>query len=60
MKHMCQTIQAEPGFKFTGVPSYMDKVYNSWQVMSKGAHPSGVGIRQTASEVETKHQIGAT
>jgi hypothetical protein len=60
MKQMCQAIQAEPEFKFTGVPGFMDKVYNSWQLMSKGAHPSGVGIRQSVGEDETKHQIGAT
>jgi hypothetical protein len=60
MKHMCQAIQAESEFKFTKVPGFMDKVYNSWQLMSKGAHPSGVGIRQTEGENETKHLFGAT
>jgi hypothetical protein len=60
MMHMCQSIHAEPGFKFTKVPGFMDKVYNAWQLMSKGAHPSGVGIRQTEGEDETKHLIGAT
>jgi hypothetical protein len=60
MKTMCQAIQAEPSFRLTGVPGLMDKVYNSWQLMSKGAHPSGVGIRQTMGEGETKHLIGAT
>jgi hypothetical protein len=60
MKHVRQTIQAESGFAFTKVPGFMDRVYNSWHLMSKGAHPSGVGIRQTESEVETKHLIGAT
>jgi hypothetical protein len=60
MKHMCQAIQAEPEFRFTGVPGFMDKVYNSWQLMSKGAHPSGVGIQQTVGDGETQHLIGAT
>jgi hypothetical protein len=60
MKTMCQAIQAEPGFRMTGVPGFMDKVYNSWQLMSKGAHPSGVGILQTAGEAPTKHLLGAT
>jgi hypothetical protein len=60
MKTMCQAIQAEPEFKFTKVPGFMDEVYNSWQLMSKGAHPSGVGIRQTEGEDETRHLIGAT
>lgn len=60
MNQMCQTIQAEPGFKFSGVPGFMDKVYNSWVLMSKGSHPSGVGIRQTDGDDETKHLIGAT
>jgi hypothetical protein len=60
MKTMCQVIQADPEFRLTKVPGFMDKVYNSWQLMSKGAHPSAVGIKQTASEHETKHLIGAT
>ena len=47
---MCQAIQAEPSFRLTKVPGFMDKVYNSWQLMSKGAHPSGVGIRQSVGE----------
>jgi hypothetical protein len=60
MKTMCQAIQAEPSYRLTGVPGFMDKVYNSWQLMSKGAHPSGVGIRQTYGEGEIRHLIGAT
>ena len=60
MKQMCQTIQAESEFAFTKVPGFMDRVYNSWHLMSKGTHPSGVGIRQTEGEVETKYLIGAT
>jgi hypothetical protein len=60
MKQMCQAIQAEPEFRLTKVPGFMDKVYNSWQLMSKGAHPSGVGIKQTIDEDEKKHLIGAT
>lgn len=60
MKQMCQAIQAEPEFASTKVPGFMDRVYNAWHLMSKGAHPSGVGIRQTEGEVKTKHLIGAT
>ena len=60
MKQMCQSINAEPGFKGTGVPGFMDKVYSAWQLMGKGAHPSDVGILQTAGEGETNHLIGAT
>jgi hypothetical protein len=60
MKEMCQAIQAEPSFRRTKVSGFMDRVYNSWQLMSKGAHPSGVGIRQSEGEDATKHLIGAT
>jgi hypothetical protein len=60
MKQMCQAIQAEPEFKLTGVSDFTDKVYNSWHLMSKGAHPSGVGIRQTVGDDEAHHLIGAT
>jgi hypothetical protein len=60
MMHMCQSINAEPRFKGTGFPGLMDKVYNAWQLMSKGAHPSGAGIVQTTGESETRHLIGAT
>jgi hypothetical protein len=60
MKTMCQAIQAEPRFRLTKVAGFMDRVYNSWQLMSKGAHPSGVGIRQSEGEDATKHLVGAT
>jgi hypothetical protein len=60
MVTMCQAIQAEPSFRLTKVPGFMDRLYNSWQLMSKGAHPSGVGIRQSDGEDDSKHLIGAT
>jgi hypothetical protein len=60
MMHMCQAVTAEPEFKGTGVPGLMDKVYSAWNLMSNGAHPSGVGILQTAGEGDVQHLIGAT
>lgn len=60
MKTMCQAISAEPAFAHTGVKDLVDKIYNSWQLMSKGAHPSGVGITQTMDPETNMGLIGAT
>ena len=57
---MCQRIQANPAIKGTELDGLIDVVYARWQLMSKGCHPSGAGIRQTASERETRHNVGAT
>jgi hypothetical protein len=33
-------------------PDFMEKVYTAWALMSKGAHPTGEGIHQTAGDEE--------
>ena len=33
IQKMCQVIDAEPWFKLTGMPAFMDKVYKSWNMM---------------------------
>lgn len=60
MKTMCQALKAEPTLSGTNVRLLLDKVYNSWQLMSKGAHPSGVGILQTRQPDTGMGLIGAT
>lgn len=35
-------------------------VYDSWALMSKGSHPTSEGMRQTETESDTFHVIGAT
>jgi len=57
---MCQRIQANPEIKGSELDGLIDSVYAKWRLMSKGCHPSGAGIRQTASESETRHNVGAT
>ena len=46
---MCQRIQANPAIKGTELDGLIDVVYAKWQLMSKGCHPSGAGIRQTTN-----------
>jgi len=48
-KHMIITIQQRPDL---APPSFMDKVYDSWSLMSKGSHPTGQGIFQTVGDEE--------
>jgi hypothetical protein len=60
MQEMCRAIQAEAGFAYADAQQFADRLYNSWHLMSKGAHPSGVGIRQTEGADDAKSLIGAT
>jgi hypothetical protein len=60
MLAMCQAIQAVPEVKGTRLHELIDDTYGAWRLMSKGAHPSGVGIRQTEGESEGKFIIGAS
>lgn len=58
MKEMCQKLQANTAVKGTPLHGLLDDVYAQWRLMSKGSHPSGVGIRQTSTEDEVRHSIG--
>jgi hypothetical protein len=60
MKVMCQTLKANPGIKGSELVALLDEVYARWRLMSKGSHPSGVGLRQTATEDSLFHSIGGT
>lgn len=37
-----------------------DRIYGSWRLMCKGAHPSAEGVKQTTGDDDGKHEFGAT
>jgi hypothetical protein len=61
MAEMCNAIKADPDAQGeTGrLPALVDEIYDAWDLMSKGAHPTGLGLLQTEGESNRHHLIGA-
>ena len=57
MTDMIAAIKQHPEMDGT---DFLDNVYANWQLMSKGAHPTGEGITQTTGEGEGRFVFGAT
>lgn len=60
MKIMVQDIKAYRELQTMNGRNLFDWLYHSWRLMSKGAHPSGAGIRQTESDRDDFFVFGAT
>lgn len=54
MFRMVQAIKTRPDLIS---PDFIDRVYDAWKLMCKGAHPSGQGIYQTVGDSEGKRFI---
>lgn len=57
-KHMINVIKQHPQLGLHA--GFYDSIYDSWNLMSKGSHPSGQGITQTRTSDEAKLLFGAT
>jgi hypothetical protein len=57
---MCREIQATREVRGERLHSLIDDIYDSWELMSKGSHPTGVGLLQTEGEHDRHHLVGAT
>lgn len=57
MRKMVDAIKADP--RLAATAGFIDKVYKSWILMSKGSHPTGEGIKQTVAD-DGRFVFGAT
>jgi hypothetical protein len=60
MRDMCDAIQAAPEVQGERLHGLINEVYDSWKLMSKGSHPTGVGFLQTDGGSDNYYLIGAT